>query len=49
MKIFEAIKRLCDGKDNGDIVFFVVMLCLFPPVTLIWLVVRIIQEMDELE
>jgi hypothetical protein len=42
----KALKKVLEGCDGGDIFIFVVLLVVFPPLPLIWLAVRIIQEME---
>jgi hypothetical protein len=42
----KALKKVVDGCDGFDILIFLVFLMVFPPLPLIWLAVRIFQEME---
>jgi hypothetical protein len=42
----KALKKVLSGCDGFDIFIFVVILVVFPPLPLIWLAVRIFQELE---
>jgi len=44
--LLKALKKVVDGADAIDVIIFVIVLFAFLPLALIWLVVRIIQELE---
>ena len=42
----KALKKVVDGYDAFDILLFVIFLIIIPPVPIIWLIVRLIQEWE---
>ena len=42
----KALKKVLMGCDGMDIFIFVVFFIVFPPLPIIWLIVRIIQELE---
>ena len=45
-QVLEALKKVARGMDAFDVFIFCLVFIIFPPLPLIWLVVRVLQEWE---